>query len=148
VDSTPRILDTELGEAYRMNRRSNDTLYFVDELIQKVMERRPLSIWDYTGMFFPRETNQKQFECAFKFLRELEKKGTMSNSEVRALFDSTKEQILLMSHVLPKLQKFGFIESDSNTNAKKYNLRFGRNMTFMLRDLGLDLYKYYAKNQR
>ncbi len=108
-------------------------MYFTDELILKVLERRPLRVWDFTNMFFPRETNQKQFECAHKFLKELEKKGVMSNSEVRALFDSQKEQILLMSHVLPKLQKFGFIESNSNTNAKKYKLRFGRNLMFMLR---------------
>ncbi|MFH1787917.1 MAG: hypothetical protein ABH834_00880 [Candidatus Altiarchaeota archaeon] len=129
-----------------MKRRSNNILYFSDELIQKVLERRPLRLWDFTDMFFPRETNRKQFDCAFKFLNELEKRGSMSNSEVRGLFDSTKEQILLMSHVLPKLQKFRLVESDSGGNSKKYNLRFSRNASFILRELGMDVLKFYARH--
>jgi len=128
-----------------MNRRSNDTLYLTKELVQKVLEHRPLKVWDFSNMFFPKFTNEKQFDCAFRFLSELEKKGVMSNTEARHLFESSNEQTLLMSHVMPKLEKFGLIESENNGSARKYSLRFGRKFTYLFRDLGLDWLVYYAR---
>ena len=108
-----------MGDAHKMNRRSKDTLYFTDELVQKVLERWPLSMWDFVNMFFPKVTNEKQFDCTFKFLSELNKKGVMSNTEVRGLLESPKDQVLLMSHVMPKLQKFGLVTVEANGSSKK-----------------------------
>lgn len=121
-------------------------MYFTDELIQKVLERQPLRVWDYANLCFPKVTNEKQFDCAFKFLSELEKKGVMSNSEVRHIFETPQEQVMLMSHVMPKLQKFGLVEPEANGTARKYSLRFGRKFSHLFRDLGLDWLVYYARH--
>ena len=130
-----------------MNRRTDNTIYLTEELIQKIMERRPVRIWDYVNAFFPKETNQKQFDCALKFLTTLEKQGTMTNSEVRNLFESSNEKVMLTGHVIPKLIKFGLVETDAEANSKRYNLYLSRKFTLVFRDLGLDWLEYYAKHK-
>src|SRR4030042_7156853 len=127
-----------------MSRRTDHTLYVTEELIQQILERRPVRIWDYVNVFFPKETNQKQFDCAFKFLSTLEKQGKMTNSEVRSLFESSNEKVMLVGHVIPKLIKFGLVETDAEANSKRYNLYFSRKFTLVFRDFGLDWLEYYA----
>jgi len=105
-----------------------------------------LRIWDFANLLFPKVTNEKQFDCAFRFLSELENKGMMSNTEVRHLFENPNDQTMLMSHVMPKLQKFGLVESEENGTSRKYNLRFGRKFTYLFRDMGLDWLVYYARH--
>ena len=129
-----------------MNRRANDALYFSDEIIRKVFEHRPLSLADVIGMLFPRETNRKQFECALRFLQELEKRGTLLNTEARLLFDSPNERINLTCRIIPKLRKFGIIESDYKICKKKYSLYFGDKFSLLLREMGLDLYGFSARH--
>lgn len=130
-----------------MSRRTDHTLYVEDEVVQKILERRPIRIWDYVNLLFPRKTNRKQFDCAFKFLSTLEKQGQMTNSEVRNLFESSNEKVMLIGHVLPKIQRFGLVETDAEANSKKYNLYFSRKFTLLFRDLGLDWLEYYAKHK-
>ena len=129
-----------------MKRRSNDALYFTDDLIRKVSEGRSLKLWDCVNLFFPKETNQKQFDCAFKFLQALEKQGSMLNTEALGLFDSRNECLMFVGNVVPKLKKFGLLESDGNGGSKKYSLRFGEGFSKLFRDLGLDLYGFYARH--
>jgi len=105
-----------------------------------------LSMWDFANMFFPKVTNGKQFDCAFKFLKELDKEGVMSNTEVRRIFESPKEQVLLMSHVMPKLQKFGLVKTGANGSPRKYNLTFDKTFTYLLRDTSTDWLVFYARH--
>jgi len=128
-----------------MIRRSNDALYFTDELIQKIIEHKPVQLWDCVNMFFPKETNKKQFDCALRFIQTLEKTGSMPNTEAIRLFDTQTERYMLTGQIIPKLRKFGFIESDGNTCSKKYTLRFGRKYSQTLRDMGLELFEFYAR---
>lgn len=130
-----------------MSRRTDSTIYLTEDLIQRILERRPIRVWDYVNILFPQETNQKQFDCAFKFLSTLEKQGCMTNSEVRKLFESSNEKVMLMGHVLPKIQRFGLVETDAETNSKKYNIYFSRKFTLVFRDLGLEWLEYYAKHK-
>lgn len=146
MDSPPRIYDTKLGDANRMIRRSQDALYFTEELIQKIAEKRPIKLWDCVNMFFPRETNRKQFDCALVFLQALEKNGSLQNTEVMTLYDSQNERYTLTGHVVPKLRKFGVIESNGRVCSKRYSYRFGKDFSQLLRDLGLELFGYYARH--
>lgn len=144
MDQAPRILDKVMGDEYKMNRRNNDALYFPDELIRRVLEHRPVQLWDSVNMLFPKETNRKQFDCALKFLQELEKRGSIQNTEARGLFESETERIMLAAIILPKLRKFGVIESAGGR--RKYLIRFGSGFSLLFRDLGLELFGYYARH--
>jgi hypothetical protein len=135
-----------MGDANKMNRRSNDTLYFTEEIMQKVLEKRPLKAWDFANLFFPKTTNEKQFDCSYKFLSELDKQGEMGNTEVRHIMESPTDQVMLMSHVIPKLQRFGLIESDGGDGSKKYNLRFARKFPHLLWGLQMDWLVFYARH--
>ena len=114
--------------------------------MQKVLEKRELRAWDFANLFFPKTTNEKQFDCAFKFLSELDKNGEMENTEVRRIMQSPKEQVMLMSHVLPKLQKFGLIETDGDNGSRKYNIRFARKFTDIVYRLQMDWLVFYARH--
>ena len=105
-----------------------------------------MKVWDFANMFFPKVTNEKEFDCAFKFLSELDKRGVMSNTEVRGLFESSKDQVLLMSHMMSKLQKFGLVMVEANGSSKKYNLRFSRKFTHLLRDTSTEWLELYARH--
>ena len=130
-----------------MNRRTDNTIYVTEDLIQRILERRPIRIGDYVNVFFPKETNEKQFDCAFKFLSTLEKQGHMTNSEVRNLFESSNEKVMLVGHVIPKLIKFGLVETDAEAHSKRYNLYLSRKFTLVFRDFGLEWLEYYAKHK-
>ena len=129
-----------------MNRRSNHMLYFSEEILSKLIENKPLKAWDIAGLFFPRDTSRKQFDCAFKFLTELDKKGEMLNTDVRRIMQEPKEQVMLMSHVLPKLQTFRLIETDAENGSRKYNIKFARGFTNLIHGLEMDWLVFYARH--
>lgn len=105
-----------------------------------------MKAWDFAGLFFPRDTNRKQFDCAFKFLSELDKNGEMLNTEVRRIMQESNEQVMLMSHVIPKLQKFGLIETDAENGSRKYNIKFARGFTNLINKLEMDWLVFYARH--
>ena len=122
-----------------MRRRCNDALYFTDELVQRIVERRPVRVCDCVGMLFPVDTNRKQFECANRFLQELDKRGSMLNTEALSLFQTANERYLLAGKVLPKLKKFKVVEWNGNNGSKKYSMKLGEGFSGLLRDLGVEL---------
>jgi hypothetical protein len=128
-----------LGEVDEMRRRCNDALYFTDELVQKIVERRPVRVCDCVEMLFPQDTNRKQFECALQFLQELEKRGNILNTEALGLFQTANERYLLAGKVLPKLKKFRVVEWNGNNGSKKYSMKLGEGFSGLLRDLGVEL---------
>jgi hypothetical protein len=127
-------------------RRCNDALYFTDEIVRKLGEGRSLSIWDFTNILFPRGTNRKQFDCAFRFLLELEKRGEIGNTQARGLFESSNYKIVLMAHVLPKLKKFGFVESNSGVGARRYRVCFSKGFADALLKVGFSWMLHYSLN--
>ena len=127
-------------------RRCNDALYFTDEVVQKLGEGRSLSIWDFTNILFPRGSNRKQFDCAFRFLQELEKRGEIGNTQARGLFESPNDRIVLMAHVLPKLKKFGFVESNSGVGARRYVVCFSKGFSDLLLKVGFGWMLHYSLN--
>ena len=122
-----------------MRRRCNDALYFTDELVQKIVERRPVRVCDCVEMLFPQDTNRKQFECALRFLQELDKRGNMLNTEALELFQTENERYLLAGKVLPKLKKFKVVEWNGGNGSKKYSMKLGEGFSSLLRDLGVEL---------
>jgi len=122
-----------------MRRRCNDALYFTDELVQKIVERRPVRVCDCVEMLFPQDTNRKQFECANRFLQELDKRGSMLNTEALDLFQTANERYLLAGKVLPKLKKFKVVEWNGNNGSKKYSMKLEEGFSGLLRDLGVEL---------
>ena len=122
-----------------MRRRCNDALYFTDELVQKIVERRPVRVCDCVEMLFPQDTNRKQFECALRFLQELDKRGSILNTEALDLFQTANERYLLAGKILPKLKKFRIVEWNGNNGSKKYSMKLGEGFSGLLRDLGVEL---------
>jgi hypothetical protein len=122
-----------------MRRRCNDALYFTDELVQKIVERRPVRVCDCVDMLFPQDTNRKQFECALRFLQELDKRGSMLNTDALGLFHTANERFLLAGKVLPKLKKFRVVEWNGNNGSKRYSMKLGEGFSGLLRDLGVEL---------
>ena len=129
-----------------MKRRSNDAVYFKDDLLRKVLEHKPVQLGDLVDMLFPRETNVKQFECALKLLQTLEKRDKMSNIEALDMFSSPNERYMLMGSVLSKLKKFGIVETDRINGSKKYYLKLSGGFSQILRDIGLDLHGFYWRH--
>jgi hypothetical protein len=129
-----------------MKRRSNNALYFTDDLLRKVLEHKPVQLWELVNMLFPRETNVKQFECALKLLQTLEKRDKMSNIEALEMFSIPNERYMLTGSVVSKLKKFGVVETDGNNGSKKYYLKLSGGFSQILRDIGLDLHGFYWRH--
>lgn len=105
-----------------------------------------MSIWDFTNILFPRGTNRKQFDCALRFLQELEKRGELGNTQARDLVESQNDRIVLMAHVLPKLKKFGFVESNSGVGARRYVVCFSKGFAEILLKVGFSWMLHYSLN--
>ena len=101
-------------------RRCNEALYFSDEVIGKLNQRDGrIDLEDFADMFYPANTNEKQHNCTLKLFQALDKQGVLENKQLKHLFPTTNERILFLSHVLPKLERFEFIKSTKEKDAKK-----------------------------
>lgn len=122
-------------------RRYKNALYFTDDFLRKIEERKQIKLWDGINLLFLQDTNQKQFSVTLKLLKNLIKEEKMLNTEVLKLFDTDTERFLLVGKILPKLKKFGLVESDANNGSKKYNLRFSKKFGELILDIGREIDK-------
>ena len=76
----------------------------------------------------------------------MNKVGEMTNSEVRHILDDPKDKVMLMSHVIPKLQKFGIIRTDAENGSRRYNIRFDRAFTMNFINMSMNWLVYYSKH--
>lgn len=113
-------------------RRCNDAIYFSDNVLEKLIKGEDLCWVEIVGMFYPVDSNPKQYMCTMVFFQELLKQGVLRNDQLKQLFPDKKDYLMFLSHILPKMQKFRAIQSTGGKNAKKYELRFDKDFCEIL----------------
>lgn len=127
-----------------MNRRSTDSMFLKDEAILKADERRKISLWDFMQLFFPEDSNKKQFDCAHKFMKHLQETKTVESSSLKAVVG--EDYVTLVMLVLPKLEKFGLIKIiGERGRGKTYRIQLDKRFSERLRHIGLEWFRIYAR---
>jgi len=125
-------------------RRSNDSLYVKDELLRRVDEQRKLGVWEFMQLFFPEDSNSKQFQCAHRFMKQLLEVKTINSSNLKEIIGS--DYTTLLSIVLPKLEKFGLVRINGERGrGKTYSIQLGKTFSDRIRYIGLEWFRIYAK---
>jgi hypothetical protein len=114
-------------------RRCTNALYFSDEVLEKLINEKDLDLSEVVSIFYPAETNPSQYGCTRLFFQEMFKQGILRNDQLKMMFPDKKDYLMFLSHILPKLQKFRAIQSTGGKNAKKYELRFDRDFSNILK---------------
>jgi len=68
-----------------MNRRSNDSVFLKDEVLLKADERRKLDLWEFMQLFFPEDSNKKQFDCTLKFMKHLLEAKSIESTNLKEI---------------------------------------------------------------
>jgi hypothetical protein len=113
-------------------------------VLRKADERRKLDLWDFMQLFFPEDSNKKQFDCAHKFMKHLQENKTVESSSLKAVVGS--DYVTLVMLVLPKLEKFGLIRIiGERGRGKTYRIQLDKRFSERLRYVGLEWFRVYAR---
>lgn len=127
-----------------MDRRSNDSIYLGQESFRWVDDGLKFGVWEFMQMFFPENTNKKQFECAHKFMKTLFEAKTIESANFKEIVGS--DYVNLTSIVIPKLERFGLIKiSGERGKGKRYSIKLDTKFTDRIRKIGMEWFRVCAK---
>lgn len=127
-----------------MVRRSKDSVFIKDELLRRADEQTRVGLWEFMQLFFPEDTNKKQFDCAFKFMKKLLEFKTIESTELKEIVNS--DYVNLTTIVLPKLEKFGLIKINGNRGrGKTYTISLNKTFSDRIRHIGMEWFRIYAR---
>ncbi|VVB54967.1 Uncharacterised protein [uncultured archaeon] len=127
-----------------MNRRANDSVFIKDDLLRRVDGRQHMGVWEFMQLFFPEETNKKQFDCAFKFMKQMLELKSIESNNIKQVVGS--DYHTLISVVLPKLEKFGLVRVEGERGkGKKYTVHLEKAFSDRIRFIGLEWFRIYAR---
>jgi len=127
-----------------MNRRSNDSVFLKDEVLLKADERRKLDLWEFMQLFFPEDSNKKQFDCTLKFMKHLLEAKSIESTNLKEIVGP--DYVTLVMIVLPKLEKFGLIQViGERGKGKAYVIQLEKKFSDRIRYIGLEWFRIYAK---
>jgi len=125
-------------------RRSNDSVFIKDELLRRADEQTRVGLWEFMQLFFPEDTNKKQFDCAFKFMKKLLESKTIESTELKEIVES--DYVNLTTIVLPKLEKFGLIRIEGDRGrGKAYTISLNKSFSDRIRYIGMEWFRLYSK---
>ena len=121
------------------------SLHFIkDELLRRADEQTRIGLWEFLQLFFPEETNKKQFDCASKFNKILLEAKTVESTKLKEIVES--DYVNLTTIVLPKLEKFGLIKIEGERGkGKAYAVRLNKTFSDRIRYIGMGGFRLYAK---
>lgn len=127
-----------------MIRRSGDSVFIKDETLRKADEKQHLGVWDFVQLLFPEDTNKKQFDCTYKFMKQLLELRTVERGKAKEIVG--EDYHTLISIVLPKLEKFGLVKVEGERGkGKKYSVYLEKKFSERIRHLGMEWFRIYAK---
>ena len=127
-----------------MNRRSNDSVFMKDEVLRRADEKQQIRLREFMQLFFPEDTNRKQFECAFTFMKTLLEAKSVESTGLRDIVES--DYVNLTTIVLPKLEKFGLIRvTGERGKGKTYKIELDKAFSDRIRYMGLEWFRIYAR---
>ena len=87
----------------KINRRSKYAIFINDDALWRLDECKNMGIWEFLQLFFPDDTNKKQFGVAHNSMRQLLKAKSLQSSDFKKILGNT-EYHTFISVVLPKLE--------------------------------------------
>lgn len=115
-----------------------------DEVLRRADEKQQIRLREFMQLFFPEDTNRKQFECAFKFMKTLLEAKSVESGKLREIVES--DYVNLTTIVLPKLEKFGLIRvTGERGKGKTYKIELDKAFSDRIRYIGLEWFRIYAK---
>ena len=127
-----------------INRRSQNNLLVNNEILKRADDRSSIGLWEFMQLFFPEDTNKKQFDCAFKFMKELLERKQVESTAFKEIVGA--DYVNLTTLVLPKLEKFGLIKiTGERGKGKTYNIELNKAFSDRIRYMGLEWFRIYAK---
>ena len=127
-----------------MERRSNDSIFMRQDAFRRADEKQRIGLWEFMQMFFPEDTNKKQFDCATKFMKALLESKTIESTKLREIVGSDYVNLTII--VLPKLEKFGLIKvTGERGRGKTYKIELDKTFSDRIRYMGLEWFRIYAK---
>jgi hypothetical protein len=128
-----------------MNRRCKYSVYVKDDAFRRMDEGQKVEIWDFMQMFFPDDTNKKQFEAAHNFMRHLIEGTSIQSENIKKKMTSS-EYNNLISIVLPKLERFGLIKViGERKKGKTYRIELDKKFSDRIRHLGMEWFRVYTR---
>jgi len=127
-----------------MIRRSNDSVFMKQDALRRADDKQRIGLWEFMQMFFPEETNKKQFDCAFKFMKTLLEAKTIESTRLKEIVGPDYVNLTII--VLPKLEKFGLIRvTGERGRGKTYKLELDKTFSDRIRYVGLEWFRIYAR---
>ncbi len=127
-----------------MERRSNDSIFMRQDAFRRADDKQRIGLWEFMQMFFPEDTNKKQFDCATKFMKALLEAKTIESTKLRDIVGSDYVNLTII--VLPKLERFGLIKvTGDRGRGKTYKIELDKTFSDRIRYMGLEWFRLYAK---
>ena len=114
------------------------------DALRRADEKQRIGLWEFMQMFFPEDTNKKQFDCATKFMKTLLEAKTIESTKLRDIVGSDYVNLTII--VLPKLEKFGLVKvTGERGRGKTYKIELDKTFSDRIRYMGLEWFRIYAR---
>jgi len=120
-------------------------MFVKDDPLRKMDESLRMEVWDFLQVFFPDDTNKKQFEAANNFMRQLLEVKSIQSGDFKKILGSP-EYHTLISIVLPKLKRFGLVKvTGQRGKGKTYKVELDKKFSDRTRHLSMEWFRIYTK---
>jgi hypothetical protein len=129
----------------KINRRSKYAIFINDDALWRMDECKNMGIWEFLQLFFPDDTNKKQFGVAHNSMRQLLKSKSLQSSDFKKILSNT-EYHTFISVVLPKLERFGLVKvTGQRGRGKTYMVELDDKFFHRIRHLSMEWFRVYTK---